>query len=416
MHALITGKFRSLEGSLRLLRLGVLALMGFIALSTFDGEEGVAQSSRFAPPIESPEIGDDGRVTFRIRAEKADSVRLTSSDIPNVGRGVEMKENGESIWEVTVGPVPSGAYRYRFDLDGVAVNDPVNNLTSESNSSTSSLLIVPGSSWMDVRDVEHGSVADVTYQSSSLGRARRMHVYTPPGYERGTDEQYPVFYLLHGATDSDDSWTSVGRASFILDNLIASGHAEPMIVVMPNGHTGRFQFRRDGLRMDEFTRDFEEDIVPFIESHYRVKSGPEHRAISGLSMGGAQTLNIVIRNLEGYGYVGVFSSGVFGITNPQPEENSGPSWEEQHLDVLDDASAKEHLQLVWFAIGKEDFLLETSRATVAMLKKHGFDVIYEETDGGHVWKNWREYLHTFAQNLFRENDNPVTLDAESTDQ
>ncbi|MEW4486918.1 alpha/beta hydrolase-fold protein [Thalassoglobus sp. JC818] len=415
MHKQIAEKFKELMTSQRQWRAEVLTLMCLVSLCVISSEEGVAQPPQFAPPVESPEIAEDGQVTFRIRAANADAVRLASSDIPNIGRGVEMKKSGEGVWEATVGPVPSGAYRYRFDLDGVAVNDPVNNLTSESNSSASSLLVVPGSSWMDVLDIEHGSVAEVTYTSSSLGRSRRMHVYTPPGYERGSDDQFPVFYLLHGATDSDDSWTSVGRASFILDNLIASGHAAPMIVVMPNGHTGRFQFGRDGLRMDEFTKDFEDDIVPFVESHYRVKSGPDNRAIAGLSMGGAQTLNIAIRNLEGYGYVGVFSSGVFGIANQRPGQDSGPSWEEQYLEALDNASAKESLQLVWFATGKEDFLLETSRATVAMLKKHDFDVIYEETDGGHVWKNWREYLHTFAQNLFRENDNPVNLDGDSAE-
>ena len=187
-----------------------------------------------------------------------------------------------------------------------------------------------------------------------------------------------------------------------------------MIVVMPAGHTGAFGFgRRGGSGVDEFTQDFEGDIVPYIESHYRVQQGPANRAIAGLSMGGAQTLNIAIRNLDQYGYVGVFSSGVFGMGRRRPGQPEGPSWEEQHAAALDNAKLKEDIQLVWFATGADDFLVETSRTTVDMLKKHKFDVTYKETTGGHTWKNWREYLHEFSQYLFREGAKPVPLSASS---
>jgi enterochelin esterase family protein len=359
-----------------------------------------AQQRQARTPVISPELHEDRTVTFRVRSEDAKSVRLTGGDMPQVGQGQDLK-NVEGIWELTVGPIDPGTYRYRFEVDGVPANDPANPRTSESNMNSWSLIHVPGTDWMDTQQVPHGAIAEVHYYSKSLQRDRRMHVYTPPGYEAGTDEKYPVFYLLHGAFDCDDSWSTVGRAGFILDNLIAAQKAKPMIVVMPTGHTGPFTFGRSSLPVDEFTQDFEGDIRPYVESHYRVKTDRASRAIAGLSMGGAQTLNVAIRNLGDYAYVGVYSSGVFGITGGRGAgNNDSPSWEEQHREALDDPKLKEGLKLVWFATGKEDFLLDTTNATVDMLKKHGFDVTYKETDGGHTWTNWREYLHEFSQTLF----------------
>lgn len=366
------------------------------------------------PPVVSPEVSTDRHVTFRIRAPKAESVRLSGGDIPGNGPGAEMTKGTNDVWEVTLGPLPAGAYRYNFNVDGIAVIDPRSPAISESNNNVWSVVYVPGSEFMDTRDVPHGSVAAVTYHSKSLDKFRRMHVYTPPGYETGKGK-YPVFYLLHGASDSDDSWTSVGRAAFILDNLIASGKAKPMIMVMPAGHTRAFGFgpppssstNSTGARppADEFIQDFTNDIMPYVEKNYRVQTDRKSRAIAGLSMGGGQTLNIAIPSLEKFGYFGVYSSGVFGITgrgrDGAPLTNAGPSWEERNKDALDNAKARKGLKLVWFATGKDDFLIETSRATVAMLKKHGFDVIYKETAGGHTWLNWRDYLNEFAPQLFQ---------------
>ncbi len=366
---------------------------------------------RFRSPVQSAVVDADRKVTFRVRAENADAVRLVSSDLGSVARGQSMKEGEEGVWELTVGPVDPGCYRYRFNIDGVNINDPSNGSVSQSNGTTWSMLYVPGAAWMDTRAVSHGAVAEVTYYSKSLKRFRRMHVYTPPGYEAEGEKRYPVFYLLHGASDCDDSWTTVGRAGFILDNLIAAGNAAPMIVVMPAGHTGPFRFggRRERPRVDEFIQDFEGDIVPTVEANYRVKNDRANRAIAGLSMGGAQTLNIAMRNLDRYAYVGVFSSGVFGIEGRGRGQNRGPSWEAQHAKALDAQQLKDGLKLVWFATGKDDFLLRTSQATVDMLKKHQFDVAYKETEGGHTWTNWREYLHEFSQYLFRDNVKPVPL-------
>lgn len=351
------------------------------------------------PRVVSPEVAE-GKLSFRILAPDAASARLAGSDIPGVGQGRDMVKNSEGVWETTLEAAP-GYYRYNFNVDGVTVIDPRNPATSESNANAWSLVSVPGAAWMDTQAVPHGAVAEVTYHSSALNRFRRMHVYTPPGYEDGRG-RFPVFYLLHGASDSDDSWTSVGRAGFILDNLIAAGTAKPMIVVMPAGHTGPFRFGGPRPTADEFAEDFVKDVMPYIESHYRVRTGRGGRALAGLSMGGGQTLNIGIPHLEQFGYLGVFSSGIFGITGGfRGNEPQGPSFEEQHQAVLDDPKLKEGLKVFWFATGREDFLIETSRATVAMFRKHGFDVAFKETEGGHTWVNWREYLREFAPLLFQ---------------
>ena len=386
----------------------VMALTAFALISTVSAQapsERPRTGGPRGPQVVSPEVSSDRQVTFRILAPNAQAVRLTGGDIPGVGQGAEMKKDPNGIWEAKIGPLGPGAYRYNFSVDGVSVIDPRNPATSESNTNTWSLVAVPGSDFMDIKDVPHGAVAEVTYFSKSLKRFRRMHVYTPPGYELGQGK-YPIFYLLHGAFDCDDSWTSVGRAGFILDNLIAAGKAKPMVVVMPAGHTGPFTFRPRGgdssqPPVDEFVQDFQNDIMPYAESHYRVHTDPPNRAIAGLSMGGGQTLNIAIANPGKFAYIGVYSSGIFGIAGGFGGNPAGPSWEEQHKETLDNAEMKKGIKLLWFATGKEDFLVGTSRATVEMLKKHGCEAVYKETDGAHTWINWRNYLNEFAPQLFQ---------------
>jgi enterochelin esterase-like enzyme len=358
------------------------------------------------PQVTSPEIAPDRHVTFRILAPKAETVRLSAGDIPGNGPGAEMTKGTNGVWEVTLGPIDPGAYRYNFNVDGVSVIDPRNPATSESNNNIWSLVYVPGSDFMDTRDIPHGAVASLTYYSKTLQRFRRMHVYTPPGYELGHGK-FPVFYLLHGAGDSDDAWTTVGRAGFILDNLIATGTAKPMIVVMPAGHTRASGFGGGAPRppTDEFVQEFLNDIMPCVEKNYRVYTDRAHRAIAGLSMGGGQTLNIGIPHLDQFSYVGVYSAGIFGITGRGPGANAnapqGPSWEEQQKAILDDAKLKKGLKLFWFSTGKDDFLIATTRATVEMFKKHGFQPVFHETTGAHTWINWRNYLNDFAPQLFR---------------
>jgi enterochelin esterase-like enzyme len=212
---------------------------------------------------------------------------------------------------------------------------------------------------------------------------------------------------LHGALDCDASWSTVGRAGFILDNLIAAGKAKPMIVVMPAGHTGPFRFgppadRSFERQMDEFAEDLVKDVKPYVETNYRVLADPAHRAIAGLSMGGAQALNVAFSQLDEYGYIGVFSSGIFGIAGGFGGTSPNTQWEDQHKVVLDNSEVKKGLRLVWFGCGKEDFLLKTSEATVAMLKNHHFKVVSKKSEGGHTWINWRDYLYEFTPLLFAE--------------
>lgn len=345
--------------------------------------------------ITSPVVHSDGTITFRILAPNADSVKLASSDIPGVMFGEDMSLQRNGVWEITTAKQVPGAYRYNFNVDGVAVIDPVNPYTSRSNSNTWSLVNVSGNKWMDTNNVPHGAVSEVTYYSKSLGRFRGMHVYTPPGYEAGEGE-FPVFYLLHGALDSDDSWSTVGRAGFILDNLIAEGKVKPMVVVMPDGHTERYTWGGH-LNMNDFISDFNNDIKPYVEKHYRIKKEREYTAMAGLSMGGAHTLGIAIPNLEEYAYIGVFSSGILGMNGPGAQDN----YAADHQNILTNDDLKGGLEMFWFATGEDDFLLETTRSTVELFKEYGFDVEYKETDGAHTWLVWRDYLIEFTQLLFK---------------
>jgi enterochelin esterase-like enzyme len=375
------------------------------------------------PAVTSPEVTADRHITFRIYAPQAQAVRLTATDIPNLGPTATLAKAENGVWSTTVGPVDPGAYRYTFAVDGVATIDPRSPAVSEANANVWSLVYVPGADFMDTKEVPHGTVASINYKSTSLGKWRRMHVYTPPGYEIRS-EKYPVLYLLHGAGDNDDSWTSVGRANFILDNLIAAKKAKPMIVVMTAGHVPATPGNAGGFLAgaDPFAMDFTTDVMPYIESHYRVMTDRAHTAIAGLSMGGSQTLNISIPRLNRFAYIGVFSSGLIGEFPAAPRGGRGGnaaapatpaapaaavvpnpnSWESRNLATLDNASLKKGLKLFWFAIGKDDTVIgATAPQTVELFKKHGFTPVFEESAGGHTWINWRNYLNTFAPQLFQ---------------
>jgi enterochelin esterase family protein len=371
-----------------------------------------------APQVTSPEVGGDRKVSFRIYAPQARDVRLTASDIPNLGQNSRLTKADNGVWELALGPIDAGAYRYNFNVDGVATIDPRNPSISESNNNVWSLVYVPGSDLFDSTSVAHGAVAEITYRSSTLRRDRRMHVYTPPGYTTSRD-RYPVFYLLHGAGDNDDSWSTVGRAGFILDNLIAAQKARPMIVVMPAGHASQAGGNVVGQSAtDAFVGDFVTDVMPYVEKNYRVLTDRANTAIAGLSMGGMQTLEVAIPRLERFAYIGVYSSGLIGAfpnagrggrggapaaPAAAPPAAAGPTeWEKTHAAKLADANLKKGLRLFWFATGKEDFLLSTTTSTVDLFKRHGFTPVYVETPGGHTWINWRNYLAEFAPQLFRK--------------
>ncbi len=397
-----------------------LAVLAAAALAAFalpplsDAQSTTTNSTPAAPaargrggmPRPAPvEVSADGHLTFRFLSANAQSVRVSAGDIPVPGSGLILTKGANNVWEVTVGPVPPGEYRYNFNVDGLSVVAPRNPATpdsmttSESNDALWSLVNVPGSDFMDTRNVPHGAVATVTYFSKALNRYRRMHVYTPPGYEKGGGK-YPIFYLLHGAGDSDDAWSTVGRAGFIMDNLIADKKVKPMVVVMPAGHTAAQGQRGAGAAApttpprDEFQEDFLGDLMPYAESHYRVYTDEAHRAIAGLSMGGGQTLNAAFATLDKFAYIGVFSSGA-GIGG------GGSDWETRNLAVLDNPKLKKGVKLIWLSTGKDDSLITRTRATVDVLKKHGFNPVFLESPGGHVWINWRNYLDQFAPQLFQ---------------
>lgn len=361
------------------------------------------QQFRISPndTLQSPSIASDGTTTFRLFAPNASIVTLGGTDIPDYFKARPFTKQPDGVWETTIGPLPAGSYRYLFVADSVGFMDPRNTSVSESNAHSWSLFHVPGAEFMDLANVPHGTVSEVYYFSSTLNRFRRMHVYTPPGYESG-NKKYPVLYLLHGAFDSDDSWSTVGRAGIILDNLIANRKAVPMIVVMPTGHTGLFSFNRvNRSDRDLFPDDFVNDLKPYIEKKYRIHADRKHRAIAGLSMGGMHALNISIPHLDEYSHIGVFSSGIFELGGMDFGTQPGSTWEERNAPFLNNKKLKQGLRSFWFATGKEDFLVRVSTNTVDLLKKYGFNVDYKETNGGHTWANWREYLHEFVPLLFK---------------
>lgn len=352
-----------------------------------------------------PRATETGGLTFRFMAPAAESVKLIGGDLPGVGRGLDLTKNDSGEWSVTVENVPAGAFRYHFQVDGATVLDPNNPATSQANATVWNLALMTGDARFDRRDVAQGTLSQVTYRNPELGLDRRAHVYTPAGYEKST-EAYPVFYLLHGATDSDASWSTVGRAATIMDNLIAEGKAVPMIVVMPDGHTGKFSFGPNTQpsfeeQMAEFKQEFTQVLRPLIESRYRTINDRAHRALGGLSMGGFQTLDIAFEQPEDFGYVMVMSSGIFGISGGAGGQAPDNRWAEAHADALSADSTKTGLKLFWIGCGKEDFLLSTAQGTVELFKSHQFEVEYAETDGGHTWFNWRNYLADLAPRLFQ---------------
>ena len=352
----------------------------------------------------SPEVNPNGTVTFRVWAPDAKEIKLsnegeeavagaTPEHLASIRNGVQMTKGQDGIWSVSVGPYPAGAYRYTFVVDGVSTTDPKNAGSSESLSQVRSLFVIPGN-FADATSVPHGDVAAVYYASKTLGRMRRMHIYLPPGYEKSTTS-YPVLYLLHGGGDSDDSWTSVGRANFILDNLLAAGQTKPMIIVMPAGHVSpHLDMRSMGadVAADPFSNDFIKDVIPYVEQHYRVIADPQHRAIAGLSMGGVQTLNIALTQPGFFSYIGVFSSGWFPAVLGQ--------FEQTNLAALQSPD-KKAVKLFWFGAGKYDIAMPNTGPSIDLVKKYGYTPEFHPSDGFHAWNNWRDYLHEFAPRLFQ---------------
>lgn len=376
-----------------------LALLLLLGVSTRIHAQEI--SAMQAPRVVSPEIASDNSVTFRVLSEKATEVTLNGSWM-GFGKTLPLTKGEQGVWSVTIDPLPSSMYHYNLFIDGVAAIDPTNSQALRDGTRYASLLMVPGkeSTVFQLNDTPHGNITQAWYNSPTLGVDRRMYVYTPPGYDSGKDS-YPVLYLLHGAGGDEDAWSSLGRANLILDNLIATGKSKPMIVVMTNGNAWQTSTLRQipgqpaptretfGMYQGKFEKSLVEDVVPYIEKNYRVKADKDHRALAGLSMGGGHTITASITYPGTFGYIGVFSSGIFDANADMAE------MEKKFLALKSSGVSK-----YWVACGKEDFVMESNKRLLSVLDKTGFEHEYFENEGGHTWANWRTYLSMFAPMLF----------------
>ena len=347
-------------------------------------------------PVISPEIQGDS-VTFRLKADYATIVKLSGSWMPNPwGDTIDMQRGANNVWSVKIALPSPEIYTYNFVVDGVAVNDPQNVLVQRDGTRYLPMITVPGERTENYGEAvkQHGTVSHPWYESKILGMNRRLTVYTPYGYEANPKKKYPVLYLLHGAGGDEEAWISMGRTAQILDNLIEKGLAEPMIVVMPNGNANQAAARtlnipeaqmdwRDPSLQNAYVKSLCEEIVPFIEKNFRAVAKPASRAIAGLSMGGGHTISASILYPEMFDYICPLSAA--GQATPE------------QIATLKKAGVK----LYFLACGDTDFLFEGSKALDKTLTEQGLDHIFYVSDGGHVWSNWRLYLNTFAQKLFK---------------
>jgi enterochelin esterase family protein len=356
--------------------------------------------------LKSIEVSDDHKVTFRIHAPRASQVSVAG----DFGQGGPMEKDDQGVWSRTVGPLTPDFYSYTFNVDGVRTVDPRNPLIKPGLNSLDSMFLVPGeeAEFEMTRDVPHGDIRAVWYRSDTLGMPRRMHVYTPPGYEGRTD-RYPVLYLLHGGGDEDSGWSTIGRAGFILDNLIAAGKAVPMLVVMPNGSlprpanlpqatagttpTPEIRAAREAAQ-GRFTDELLTDVIPTIEKTFRVKAAPSERALAGLSMGGGQTLRVLTTNPDRFAYFGVWSAGLFGGNADEWERRNEP-----FLAAADKINGT--VRRLEICVGDKDSLAAGSKALAGVLERRGIGHEVHISGGGHTWINWRHYLSEFAPKLFR---------------
>lgn len=391
-----------------------LLLLGVVLIYNTQAQEIQQQGG---PQVVSPEIADDNSVTFRLHSESAQSVALSGSWMDR-GETLSLEKSSDGIWSVKTKVLEPSMYHYNLILDGVSILDPKNPKAMRDGTRYASTLIIPGkaSEVFDVNDVPHGSINKVWYHSPSLDLTRRMYVYTPPGYE-DSKEKYPVLYLLHGGGGDEDAWSSLGRANYILDNLIADGQAQPMIVVMTNGNANQTASITDwskepdptlnifpGSNRSEkeimegitaFPKSLVNDVVPYIEKHFRVKANSENRAIAGLSMGCMQTQIISMSNPGMFEYIGCFSLGIH-FNNPFGVISNNiliPAYD-THLKTMKN-------KLFYVGCGKDDFVYEGVQTLRKKLDEHNFSYVYNETAGGHTWANWRTYLSDFAPRLFK---------------
>lgn len=362
------------------------------------------QALRDRIEVISPEINPDNTVTFRYRNPKAVTVEVTGDFLPAGTRSAAMKEGENGVWSYTTAPLEGELYLYNFVVNGERRLDPSNiyqnrDIATWTNYFTISTTKDDKGWYYETHDTPHGSVSKVWYNSPTLGAMRRMTVYTPAGYE-DSKAKYPVLYLLHGSGGDEDAWSELGRTVQILDNLIAEGQAEPMIVVMPNGvyfnqaapgvAVNMFQPTMNNSRSQSTVEieDSFKDVISFVESHYRTVKGQDGRAVAGLSMGGRQSCAISMSHPGTFSYIGMFSGVV------PPDDTNEAAFTAQF-------ARKVAPKLYWIGVGKDDGVKVNSLKLKEYCEQKGYPVEYYESDGGHIWRNWRIYLTIFAQKIFK---------------
>ena len=372
--------------------------------------------------VASPDVHADNSVTFNLIAPEAQKVQITGDFLPPKkveygGNTYEMPgvadlvKNDKGVWTLTTEPLQPELYTYNMLVDGVKIIDPLNVYNIRDINNLFSVLLIGGNQRADlykVNKVAHGTVSKIWYESPTAGLTRRLTVYTPAGYET-SGKEYPVLYLLHGIGGDENAWSELGRAAQIMDNLIAQGKAAPMLVVMTNGNISQEACpgeTSEGFRVPtmmlpktmegSFETAFP-DVVKFIEKTYRVKKDKAHRAIAGLSMGGCHSLFISINYPDLFDYVGLFSAAVDRQQNNQEGYPNIYADRNQKIDRL----FSKHPKLFWMGIGKTDFLIQSNNDLRAYLDSKNHKYTYLETEGGHIWRNWRIYLTEFTPLLFK---------------
>lgn len=352
------------------------------------------------PAIVSPEVHPDGKVTFRLRAPKAEKVVLNSGEMQPIlkSSSTELTKEENGVWSCTVGPLPPGIYDYTFNVDGVSMTDPSSRDVFGNRQGSRGFVEVSGAKGQpridEWRNVPHGTVTMHWYDSTASGSRRRLHVYTPPGYGKDPQRVYPVLYLLHGSGDNDSHWMLIGRANVIADNLIAEGKAVPMLIVMPDGHVrertpGNVDEKSRLELREAFAKDLLENVIPLIESTYRVRIDSAGRAIAGLSMGSGQALMVGLGHPEKFAWIGGFSGAIRRDDAVIAKLKADP------------AKANEQIKLLWLGIGKDDVGVSRKRELAVALKEMGIRNEYHETEGAHRWSVWRLYLSELLPRLFR---------------
>lgn len=358
--------------------------------------------------LKSPEFNaTDSTITFRFDAPNASKVEIHGDFIS--GKPLPMKKDSEGIWTINVGKLPSDLYGYTIFVDGLQVLDPSNVYVMRDNNTLNNVMIVPGQrgELFSTNDVPHGTVSTVWYHSDTLNMDRRLTVYTPAEYGKIEDKRYPVLYLLHGLGGDEEAWAEKGRVPQILDNMISKGEVEPMLVVMTNGNSPQQAApgkNSDGLFVQPtsklpfvsgaFEASFPE-IVKYIDSSYNTVAEKSGRAIAGLSMGGMHTRAISMNNPEMFDYVGLFSAAI----NPMFRN---PTAIYENIPEKLKAQFVNPPKMYWIGIGKTDFLMEANTKNRGLMDELGLPYTYHESEGGHTWTNWRDYLTIILPSLFKK--------------